>query len=81
VFLWAKLSWGEADPVTGAHSLAETFVGADMLSENGVDQSEAHSDRIVDVAVAVTVVVTISCGRVGGKPPEEALLEAGDAIA
>jgi hypothetical protein len=52
-----------------------------MLSENGVDQSEAHSDRVADVAVAVTVVVTVSCGRAGRKPPEEALLEAGDAIA
>ena len=81
MFLWAKLSRGEADPVTGRHSLGETLVSVDMLSESRVDQSEAHSDRVVGVAVAVTVVVTVSCRRVGRKPAVEALLEAGDAIA
>jgi hypothetical protein len=79
--LFVKLSWDEADPVTGTQSLAEVLGSAGMLSRNGIDLSAAHSDRVVDVAVVMMVVVTMSGDRLCEKLLDDAPLEAGVVIA
>jgi hypothetical protein len=78
---FAELAWDEADFVTDVHSLAYVPLSADTLSRKKVDVADAHSDSLVDVAVVVIVVVTISCRKLGEGLSKEAAFESGDAIA
>jgi hypothetical protein len=75
------MAWDEADSVTDVHSLAYVLLSADTLSSKRVDVADVHSDSLVDVAVVVMVVVTISCRKLGEGLSKEAAFESGDAIA